>query len=289
MPLLPTPLVSARQLLGVHADSRVGIVDCRFGLDDTMRGREAWEYSSIPFARYAHLDDDLSTAIGDGSNGRHPLPEPEHVASLRRDWGFDEHTHIVCFDDAGGPFAARLWWMLRWIGHEAVSVLNGGWQAWLEVDGPTAPGHSRPWNSAPDDSERTLTGSITLRTDMVTSADEIGLGRVCTVDARARERYLGTTEPLDAVAGHIPGAFSMPWMENLDPDGQFLAPEMLAQRWKAAGGTENAVSYCGSGVTACHNILAADIAGLPLPRLFPPSWSGWIHDPSRPVATGEER
>lgn len=287
MPDYKSPLIAADQLLDIHSMVNVGIVDCRFGLDDTERGRQSWKGSCIPDARYAHLDEDLSAAIGDGSRGRHPLPKPSRIALLRSTWGFDEDTFIVCYDDAGGPFAARLWWMLRWIGHEQVAVLDGGWQAWLAANGPMAPGNETITVRPPGLKGSSVNSPVSIQTRLLASVDDLKRGTGKAVDARARERYLGETEPIDAVAGHIPGAVSMPWMENLDLKGHFLPSKQLSERWRQIGGSEHAISYCGSGVTACHNILAAAAAGLPLPKLYPPSWSGWIHDPDRPVAVGD--
>jgi len=270
--------------LDLLEDPDVGIVDCRFSLDDPDRGERAWREAAIPGAVYAHLDRHLSDHGQMDSQGRHPLPSPEHIARLRASWGFDEDTFIVCYDDSGGPFAARLWWMLGWIGHDAVAVLDGGWQAWMAVGGSTRRGMQE--NGSPINAEGE--GSIAVRADWVVTTEDLLSGSVRAIDARARARYLGQEEPIDPVAGHIPGAGSMPWMDNLGPDGRFLSPDRLAARWAGAGGTEGTACYCGSGVTACHNILAAAAAGLPLPKLYPPSWSGWITDASRPTATGRK-
>ncbi len=274
-----SPLISADHLKEIVDDDGIGIVDCRFSLDDTDRGRQDWESGRIPGARYAHLDDDLSAPLGDGAAGRHPMPEPAAIASLRHRWGFDEETLIVCYDDAGGAFAARLWWMLRWIGHEAVVVLDGGWPAWKAAKGPNdqAAPEALPLSRSPS------SATWTEQAGWVAKAEDMERTDRQPVDARARERFRGEEEPIDPVAGHIPGAVNMPWKDNLDEEGFLLSPDVLRARWDAAGGTEQAVSYCGSGVTACHNVLAAAVAGLPIPRLFPPSWSGWIADPSRPI------
>lgn len=280
------PLISASNLLGIIDDHDVGVVDCRFALDDTEKGRREWSTTTLPGARYAHLDIDLSGARGTGERGRHPLPDPDHVAMLRSNWGFDEETLIVCFDDSGGPFAARLWWMLHWIGHSAVTVLDGGWKAWLDVGGTTQPGV--PIEMARNRIEHSSLPEASPNPEMLATSEDLMNGDLHLVDARARERYLGVAEPIDPVAGHIPGALNMPWMENLGPDGRFLPPAELALQWKDVPDAGRAVCYCGSGVTACHNILAAAAAGLARPRLFAPSWSGWIHDPSRPVETGPE-
>lgn len=275
----PKPLISAHQLAEILDDKRVGIVDCRFSLDDTSRGERAWHASRIPGARYAHLDDDLSGRIGDGSQGRHPMLDPQAIHALRQSWGFSADTLVVCYDDMGGPFAARLWWMLRWIGHEPVCVLDGGWQAWVGAHNPVD--DTPPPNQ--DIRPKDLPNTVSTVESMTVSADELLAGRVRPVDARAPERYEGRQEPIDPVAGRIPGAVNLPWQGNLDDNGAFLPADQLAKRWHDVGGTEHAVSYCGSGVTGCHNVLSAAIAGLPLPGLYPPSWSGWITDPSRPI------
>jgi len=277
----PSPLISAESLNEILNDPDVGVVDCRFSLNEPGRGERNWAEAAIPGAVYAHLDRDLSSTQNDPGQGRHPLPTAEQIRSRLASWGFSDTSLVVCYDDAGGPFAARLWWLLRWLGHEATVVLDGGWQAWLATGAPTEPGKRQIATEnpalAPASSDDALLAGAS---DLLSGAQP--------VDARSRARYLGMEEPIDPVAGHIPGAVSMPWMENLASDGRFLPKHELAARWHAAGGTEHAICYCGSGVTACHNILAAAVAGLPLPRLYPPSWSGWIADPSHPVATGQE-
>jgi thiosulfate/3-mercaptopyruvate sulfurtransferase len=278
----PSPLISASNLRELLNDADLGVVDCRFSLADPERGEEDWMDAAIPGAVYAHLDRDLSDMTGDISRGRHPLPSAEQVRALMASWGFTDDTSVVCYDDAGGPFAARLWWLLRWIGHEAVAVLDGGWQAWLAANGATEAGKGRE-----PVVELCPTG-VQPESYMVADASELLAEGCQPVDARALSRYLGDEEPIDPVAGHIPSAISMPWMGNLMPDGRFLPAQELAARWQAAGGTQHAVCYCGSGVTACHNILAAAAANLPLPRLYPPSWSGWISDPTHPLAKGRE-
>ena len=282
---LPSPLISARALADLLPDDGVVIVDCRFSLGDPEAGHRRWMQSRIPGAFYAHLDRDLSLPVGDGSAGRHPLPGPDHVHALLAAWGVEEDSLMVIYDDAGGGFASRLWWMARWIGHDGVCVLDGGWPAWLNAGGPVEETEPRAWTLP--DTANAPSASLTARTDLLASADELLMPDVLLVDARARPRYLGETEPIDRVAGHIPGAVNVPWMDNLAEDGTFRSPTELAARWHALGGSEHAVAYCGSGVTACHNILAAAAAGLPMPRLYAPSWSGWISDPSRGVETGE--
>ncbi len=273
-----SPLISDHELAQILGDPTTGIVDCRFSLDDPDRGKRDWLTARIQGARYAHLDNDLSAPIADGSQGRHPMPDPNTIASLKAAWGFKEQTLIVCYDDSGGAFASRLWWMLRWIGHHSVRVLNGGWQAW--VDG----GHSIDSRSLP--AQKTANPGqhvVSIQSEMIADAADLMNPGFNLVDARASERYQGLIEPIDSVAGHIPGASNLPWQGNLDSNGHFLSADEIHNRWNAVGGSDKAIVYCGSGVTACHNILAAAVAGLPLPRLFPPSWSGWIANPDNPV------
>jgi thiosulfate/3-mercaptopyruvate sulfurtransferase len=273
-----SPVISAQEVSDILGDEGVGLVDCRFSLDDTERGMRDWSEERIPGAVYAHLDHDLSAPITKRNEGRHPMPPPTAIAALRASWGFGEDTLIVCYDDAGGAFAGRLWWMLSWIGHEGVCVLDGGWPAWQRGDYPTTRATAQPTPEAAVRSQ-----NFTPRKDWVIPASQIEQDEYRLIDARAQERYEGLNEPIDAVAGHIPGAKNLPWKGNLRENGQFLSAEALRERWDSVGGTDRAIVYCGSGVTACHNILAAAIAGLPLPRLFPPSWSGWISDPDNPI------
>ncbi|MDE2996789.1 MAG: sulfurtransferase [Bacteroidota bacterium] len=278
-----SPLIEPDALKEILGDLDVRIVDCRFDLADPHLGHQAWLTSRIPGAFYAHLDDDLSSPVGDGTRGRHPLPSPSEIFDLLEGWGVSEEVLLVIYDDSGGAFASRLWWMTRWLGHEGVCVLNGGWSAWQRSGGivdtdepvPTAPASN---------SKREKT--ITL--PWVAEADDLHKPGVLLVDSRASERYEGRSEPIDPVAGHVPGAVNLPWMENLGPDGNFLSKERLLSRWEGLGDPISAICYCGSGVTACHNILAAAVAGLPIPRLYSPSWSGWISDPSRPIVTGSD-
>lgn len=280
---LISPLISAPDLHEILHDEDVGIVDCRFSLDDTQRGERDWGDSRIPGARYAHLDRDLSAPISEGQQGRHPLPDAKTIAAMRNAWGFSADTLIVCYDDAGGAFASRLWWMLRWIGHDAVCVLDGGWPAWMQGGYPTASG---PPSFAAGPAMESQ--AVSDHDEWIAQPSDLLESGIQPVDARAPERFDGQVEPIDPVAGHIPGALNLPWQENLDADGRFLPPDALRERWLSVGGTEHAIAYCGSGVTACHNILAAAVAGLPLPRLYPPSWSGWISDPTRPIDRGLE-
>ncbi|MEM7376310.1 MAG: sulfurtransferase [Pseudomonadota bacterium] len=257
------------------------VFDCRFVLTDPEGGETAYRAGHLPGAHYAHLDRDLSGPAGDG--GRHPLPEADTVLRWAEAHGVSPDTQVVCYDDGIGAFAARLWWLFRWLGHRSVAVLDGGLSAWQAgggalVDTPTA---------AP------VPGRLTRRTsDFLTrSVAEVEAisteDSACLIDARDRQRYLGEHEPFAPVAGHIPSARSRPFQSNCDTEGRFHPAERLRSEFAAYGEGE-CVCYCGSGVTACHNILAAVHAGRAPPRLFVGSWSQWVLDPDRPVATGAD-
>jgi thiosulfate/3-mercaptopyruvate sulfurtransferase len=258
------------------------ILDCRASLQDVAAGRAAFAKAHLPGARFADLLEDLSGPIVPGQTGRHPLPSIDGFAAKARGWGISAASQVVAYDDAGGAFAARLWWLLRWLGHDAVAVLDGGFPAWVAQGGtvtdelrPVAPGDFTP------QPRREL-----LVTARELASPESRANKL--FDARAPERFRGDIEPLDPVAGHIPGAVNLPFAENLT-DGRFRSPAELRERFASAlDGTppEEAVVYCGSGVTACHDILAFAHAGLPLPRLYAGSWSEWITDPTRATAKG---
>lgn len=262
------------------------IVDCRFSLDDTERGRRDYGASHIPGALYLHLDEDLSGPIVADKTGRHPLPTPERAAAVFSRLGIDRNVQVVAYDDAGGSVAARVWWMLKWLGHDHVAVLDGGWQAWNATCLPTtdAPGSRTPRTFIP----QIKPGLVADVHDVEAAVADPSL---LLLDARAPERYLGIHEPIDPVAGHIPGASNLPWDGNLDSAGRFLPPDQLKLRLEdALRGTpgDQVICYCGSGVSALHIALAMAHTDLPLPRLYAGSWSEWITDPLRPVATGPE-
>lgn len=278
--MMHTTLISCLELADDLDQDDVVVVDCRFSLGDPERGRADYAQSHIPGAVYAHLDEDLSGEIIPGKTGRHPLPPVGEMADRFGAWGIGEGVQVVAYDDAGGGIAARLWWMLRYLGHDAAAVLDGGWPRWVASELPTRAGtENRP--------PRRFTPRP--RTDWVVDAEIVDAirerGGWVLVDAREAERYRGEFEPIDPVAGHIPGAVSAPFKENLNADGYFREPEVLRQRFeKIIGRTpaDHVVSYCGSGVTAAHNLLAMAHAGLGHGRLYPGSWSEWIieHDAS---------
>src|SRR5690606_20001435 len=260
------------------------IFDCRFSLTDPSAGHNAWLASHIPGAMRADIDEHLSADHVAGLTGRHPLPSMEAWLAQLRSWGLSNDMQIVAYDDSGGLFAARLWWMLRWAGHEAVAVLDGGWQDWLvRGTGVTdaAPAPAPPVNE-PFVARPPLTRLVEAR--------DIDAASQVLIDARDAPRFRGEREPIDPVAGHIPGARSAPVGGNLDATGFFRPRAALRRRFEAlldgrAGG--DAVCYCGSGITAAHNVLALRHAGFDEPLLYAGSWSEWITDPRRGVAVGE--
>jgi len=279
-----TQRIDAHSLAKQLEEPDVRVIDVRFSLEQPAHGRSVFNAGHIPGARYLHLDEDLSSPIVPGQTGRHPLPEPEAFAALLRRAGVSQDTLVVAYDDGSGLFAARLWWLLRWLGHTQVKVLDGGFQAWQQAGLPVSQDTPRPlpdghFVARPDDSKLIDADEIQSRLDDPS---------LQLLDARGPARFTGETEPMDPVAGHIPGAANLPCVANTTAEGAWLSPEQLGERfqpWLKAG-TE-LVSYCGSGVTACHNILAAVEAGLAEPRLYAGSWSEWITDPQRPVATGD--
>lgn len=255
------------------------IVDCRYDLASPAAGRKAWLSGHIPGAVFADVHDDLSGPPLTDS-GRHPLPAEEQLQSLFRRLGINNNSQVVVYDDSGGAFAGRLWWLLRYMGHRTVALLDGGWSAWLAAMGT---GKSGQEQNAPG----SFTG--TARREWLVTVDEVPAVSLL-VDSRDTARYRGEEEPVDKVAGHIPGALNRPWKTNLDEGGCFKpAVELHDEFRQLLQGQEpsSAVFYCGSGVTACHNLLAAVHAGYPMPRLYAGSWSEWCSDPSRPVARGE--
>ncbi len=267
-------LISCLELAEHLGEDDWVLVDCRFSLGLPERGRNDYSASHIPNAVYAHLNDDLSGEIISGKTGRHPLPTIEEMTSRFGAWGIGDGVQVVAYDDAGGSIAARLWWMLQYLGHDAVAVLDGGWPRWVRMDLPTRSG---PERNAP----RPFTARP--RADWVVDAEVIDALRTepswRLVDARAAERYRGEVEPIDPVAGHIPGAVSAPFHENLNDDGVFREPDELRRRFKGVIGdapADHVISYCGSGVTAAHNVLAMVHAGIGHARLYPGSWSEWI-------------
>lgn len=273
------PLITAAAL----ADALEGanpprVLDCRARLGEPDAGRRLWWEAHLPGGYYLDLDRDLAGPPGEG--GRHPLPTPAVFTAVVQRLGITPGQPVVVYDDMGGQLAAaRAWWMLAcWAGHPDVRVLDGGLRAWLAAGGEL-------WEDG--DLEAMPAGSDwqpAYRRESHVSAGELLADAATKVDARSRERFRGEAEPIDPVAGHIPGAVCRPSTDNLTGDGHFKSPEVLAAELPEA---ESMIAYCGSGITACHTILAYAVAGRPLPRLYAGSWSEWIRDPSRPVATGD--
>jgi thiosulfate/3-mercaptopyruvate sulfurtransferase len=281
-----TTLISAEELAPHLDDPQWVVADCRFVLAEPGRGRTEYLASHIAGAVYVHLDEDLSGPVVPGRTGRHPLPEPATLAATLGAWGIGPGIQVVVYDAAGAAYAARLWWLLRWLGHEAVAALDGGWQAWQQFGGAVRGG-------AETRAPRTF--QSTLRPDLVLTPDDVDAWRqdaaYRVIDSRTLERYRGLNETIDPVAGHIPGAICAPYGDNLDPAGRFLPAAALRARFEAllAGRpAERAVFYCGSGVSAAQNLLALAHAGLGQARLYAGSWSEWIADGQRPIALGDE-
>ncbi|MCC7462529.1 MAG: sulfurtransferase [Gammaproteobacteria bacterium] len=281
------PLVPSTRLAALLADAvqRPLLVDCSFDLADPEAGPWAYAAAHLPGAVYLHLENDLSGPRS-GANGRHPLPQPEHFVATMAALGADDERYVVAYDNAAGMYAARLWWMLRWVGHAAASVLDGGSAAWRAAGLPVEAGAAAATAVRGDFSRRsTLTHSVAR----AALAAQLAQGRCLVVDARSAERFRGENETLDPVAGHIPGAINRHFKDNLRADGTFKPPDQLRAEWLALLGgraVSCVVSQCGSGVTACHNLLALEVAGLHGAALYPGSWSEWCALPGAPVAVG---
>lgn len=277
-------LISPEALRGLlDGGADVLIVDCEFDLADTAKGRAIYAQGHIPGARHAHLENDLS-GPSSGTNGRHPLPDRETFAATMRAMGLRQGQQVVSYDGGGNAGAARLWWLLRWAGHRAVAVLDGGRQAWVAAGLALEAGEPGP--RVPGD----FLATASLVPEPVSAADvlaNIASGERKVIDARDPARYRGDPNPMDPVSGHIPGACNRFFRDNLDGEGQFRSPEELARAFTAVLAdvpAERVILQCGSGVTACHNALAMAVAGMDGARLYPGSWSEWIADPARPIA-----
>jgi thiosulfate/3-mercaptopyruvate sulfurtransferase len=265
---------------------RWAVVDCRFDLHDAAWGHEQYRLGHIPGAVYASLSEDLA-AKQTGSSGRHPLPSVDALSATFGRFGIDRSTQVVVYDQDTGLFASRLWWSLRYLGHDAVALLDGGWTKWTREGRPTRSG---------DESRRSVIFVPDPRPRMTVSIDQVisqlDSPDTLLVDARGPDRFEGQSEPIDRVAGHIPGATNHFYRWNLAGDGTLLPRDALREKFTTLLGghtPEEAVVYCGSGVSACHNLLAMEHAGLHGTRLYVGSWSEWSRDPSRPVETGPSR
>lgn len=290
MGAMTSPLIAPDELAALLAtpgsSDTLRILDCRFSLADPGAGRRAFEAGHVPGAVYASLDRDLSAEVVPGKTGRHPLPAIDVAARRLGELGIGNDSDVIVYDDAVGAMAARAWWLLRYLGHERVRLLDGGFAAWTDGGNPVSSERENPVAA---------TFTPRVRPELLVNASEVDALRSSAgervFDARASERYSGEVEPIDPVAGHIAGARSFPFALNLQ-GSRFAPPEIVRAAFMAAldgVGAERAVVYCGSGVTACHLVLAAEHAGLPLPKLYAGSFSEWITDPRRAVARGPDR
>lgn len=271
-------LIAAPELNARLSDASWIIIDCRYDLKDAGAGYRAYLEGHVPGAMYAHLHDDLS-GPPDTDRGRHPLPAPQRLRELFSSYGIGPGCQVVAYDDAGGSTAGRLWWMLRYMNHEAVAVLDGGWPAWCAAKNEFQEDEVRR-------ARRHFEGDP--RRELLVTLNEVP-GCVRLIDSREPARYRGEQESIDAVAGHIPGAGNYFWKRNVDEHGYFRPANAVRQQLQAQMGdvpANEVTFYCGSGVSACQNVLAAVHAGFPFPRLYVGSWSEWCSDPARPVATG---
>jgi thiosulfate/3-mercaptopyruvate sulfurtransferase len=265
-------IINTIELNNLLKQENIVVIDCRFSLGDKNGGQKAYLESHIPNAFYAHLDNDLSGEIIKGKTGRHPFPSVEKITKFCSSWGIDDTKQVVVYDNSHGGLAARLWFMLRWLGHENVAVLNGGWKAWMN-------GNFSTTNNIPESQNADFHANP--KSDLLRSANDIQANiekpKFTLIDARAAARYRGEIEPIDPIAGHIPTALSFPFLDNLDENHLFINTEKIKKRFESVINKE-LVIYCGSGVTACHNILALTHIGKENVKLYPGSWSEWLLD-----------
>lgn len=284
VPVSYSTLIGAHELAQHLSDPDWVIFDCRHDLANADFGRDAYARAHLPGARFLHLDEDLSCPCT-GRNGRHPLPAPEDFARRLEKAGVGNDTQVIAYDDAGGMFAARLWWMMRWLGHHCVAVLDGGLVAWLEAGQALTSDVPQPASAH---------FNVSLQPAVVDAAyvlEHLRHPEMLLIDARSPDRYRGENETLDPVAGHIPGAVNHFFRDNLDKRGHFKQASVLREEFGVllkGADARRVVHQCGSGVTACHNLLAMESAGLTGSRLYAGSWSEWCSDPARPVRTGTE-
>jgi len=280
-------LITAADLLQqLRSNAFPVLLDCSFELADTEAGQRAWRDGHLPGAQYVHLDRDLAGSKHDASGrfrGRHPLPERDVFACRLGELGITPTSVVVCYDAQGGPYASRAWWLLRWMGHTGVALLDGGPLAWREAGGTLTSDVPAPHAAPPYPAM--APAMPTIEADALLAR----LGRTPLIDARAGERFRGEVEPLDHAAGHIPGARNRFFKDNLAPDGRFKSAAALRAEWLpllAGSDASQVIQQCGSGVTACHNLLALAHAGLGDSVLYAGSWSEWSADPARPQARG---
>lgn len=283
--MIHSTLVGTEELAAHLDDPRWVVFDCRFTLTDPDAGVHAYHIGHIPGARYVHLNNDLAAPIA-AMTGRHPLPAPKELAEKLGHWGVDKTKQVVVYDSSFGAMAARMWWLLHWLGHKAVAVLDGDLRKWEKERRPIT---TELPLITPTQFDPAIHEALWVDSDGVARmvADKSGL----IIDARSEERFNAEREPFDPVAGHIPGAINVPFEDNLAMGGTFLSREELGEHYRALLGDRHpseVVHMCGSGVTACHSLLAMEHAGLRGARLYAGSWSEWIRDPGRPIATGAD-
>lgn len=275
-------IISAQQLNDISSDDNVRVFDCRFSLKDPQGGLKSYQAGHLPAAQFADIDTQLSSTMTE-STGRHPLPDVDVFLAQLREWGVNNDTKVIAYDDISGAFAARLWWMMRWVGHNKVAVLDGGMQKWTD----------QGYSLSQQDASFTMgnfsgQANMDWLVDIDTVRSQLDNNQITLIDARAVDRFTGKDQTTDPVPGHIPGAQNLPFGGNLTKDGFMQSPEVIKQRFANIiqdQSLTNVVNMCGSGVTACHNLLAQAVAGMPPTKIFIGSWSQWIRDSSRPVAS----
>ena len=278
-------IISAHELKEIINNDNVRVFDCRFSLKDPQGGLKSYQQGHVPNAQFADMDTQLSSAMTETS-GRHPLPDADVFIKQLKAWGVNNDTQVIAYDDISGAFAARLWWMMRWVGHEDVAVLNGGIQKWTDA-GYTLTNDNVEFTRG----DYSGVANMEWLVDITSVESELTANNITLIDARSADRFTAKDQKTDPVPGHVPGAINLPFPGNLTKDGVFESPDILKQRFDNVIQNQpltNVVHMCGSGVTACHNLLAQAMAGLPPTKIFIGSWSQWIRDPSRPVATGED-
>jgi|KBSSwiStaDraftv2_1062776.scaffolds.fasta_scaffold01110_5 thiosulfate/3-mercaptopyruvate sulfurtransferase len=283
-----TTLIEPQALASHLSDTDWAVLDCRFELGRPESGVRAYAQEHIPNAIYAHLDNDLSSPVTPTS-GRHPLPMLDVFVTTLGRWGIDENVQVVAYDQGNGAYASRLWWLLRWVGHGRVAVLNGGFAAWQQAGLPVSkqPGVRQLRGFTPRQGQRNF-GSVVATAELqkLVADGQFVTSQRTLIDARTADRFAGQNETIDPVAGHVPGAINHPFAHNLDAEGRFLPAQTLRSKWLETlrgQAPATAIAMCGSGVTACHNLLALEVAGLPGAQLYAGSWSEWIRDAARPT------
>jgi thiosulfate/3-mercaptopyruvate sulfurtransferase len=278
-------LIESAELAAHSSDTDWTVLDCRFELGRPEWGGSVYAEGHVPNAIYAHLDRDLSSPVT-ATTGRHPLPLVEAFVAALGSWGIDENVQVVAYDQSNGAYASRLWWLLRWVGHFRVAVLNGGFAAWQQAGLPVSkqPGVRQPRRFTPNRAQAGVVSTVEL--EKLLAAGQLTTGGRALIDARSADRFAGENETVDPVAGHVPGARNHPFAHNLDAQGRFLPAHVLRSKWLEtlqAQAPATAIAMCGSGVTACQNLLALEVAGLPGAQLYAGSWSEWIRDAARPI------